>query len=211
MIGFASLLAIAVGAGASGCLNMWWDADIDAMMTRTAQPADSRGPDHAGRGARLRPDAVGRLRRHPRPRRRTGSPPGFLAFTIFFYVVVYSMWLKRCDAAEHRHRRRCRRLPADDRLCGGHRRRRPRHRASCSPSSSCGRRRISGRSPSEDRAITRRAGVPMMPDVAGERRDAAADPALHAAAGAARRCCRRSWASAAWSMAWSPRSSGAAA
>ena len=42
-----------------------------------------------------------------------------LAFTIFFYVVIYTMWLKRCDAAEHRHRRRRRRLSADDRLGGG--------------------------------------------------------------------------------------------
>src|SRR5579863_7955253 len=35
VIGFASLLAIAVGAGAAGALNMWWDADIDAVMSRT--------------------------------------------------------------------------------------------------------------------------------------------------------------------------------
>jgi protoheme IX farnesyltransferase len=34
-IAFASLVMIAVGAGASGCLNMWWDADTDAVMTRT--------------------------------------------------------------------------------------------------------------------------------------------------------------------------------
>jgi protoheme IX farnesyltransferase len=35
VVAFASLLMIAVGAGASGCLNMWWDADTDALMTRT--------------------------------------------------------------------------------------------------------------------------------------------------------------------------------
>jgi protoheme IX farnesyltransferase len=35
IVAFASLLAIAVGAGASGALNMWYDADIDALMTRT--------------------------------------------------------------------------------------------------------------------------------------------------------------------------------
>src|ERR1700710_471438 len=35
VIGFASLLAIAIGAGASGALNMWWDADIDSRMART--------------------------------------------------------------------------------------------------------------------------------------------------------------------------------
>src|SRR3712207_4465726 len=49
-IAFGSLLMIAVGAGASGCLNMWWDADLDAVMTRT------RGrPIPAGR---IRPEAA---------------------------------------------------------------------------------------------------------------------------------------------------------
>src|SRR5215204_3888510 len=45
-----SLMMIAVGAGASGCLNMWWDADIDAIMTRTARrpiPAGRIMPDEA--------------------------------------------------------------------------------------------------------------------------------------------------------------------
>src|SRR5262245_34950496 len=36
VIGFTALLCIAVGAGAAGVLNMWYDADIDAVMTRTA-------------------------------------------------------------------------------------------------------------------------------------------------------------------------------
>jgi len=36
-IGFVAILCIAVGAGASGALNMWWDADIDAVMKRTAR------------------------------------------------------------------------------------------------------------------------------------------------------------------------------
>ena len=40
VIGFVALLCIAVGAGAAGALNMWYDADIDAVMTRTATPAD---------------------------------------------------------------------------------------------------------------------------------------------------------------------------
>ena len=44
VIGFAALLCIAIGAGASGALNMWYDADIDAVMTRTA-----RRPIPAGR------------------------------------------------------------------------------------------------------------------------------------------------------------------
>ena len=37
VIGFASILFIALGAGASGALNMWWDADIDAVMKRTVK------------------------------------------------------------------------------------------------------------------------------------------------------------------------------
>src|SRR6195952_2788286 len=37
VIGFTALLCIAVGAGAAGALNMWYDADIDALMTRTAK------------------------------------------------------------------------------------------------------------------------------------------------------------------------------
>jgi heme o synthase len=94
VIGLASLIAIAVGAGASGCLNMWWDADIDAVMTRTAR----------------RPIPMGRIRADEALTfglvLSVGSvlllglvanwvAAGLLAFTIFFYAVVYSMWLKR--------------------------------------------------------------------------------------------------------------------
>ena len=61
VIGFTALLCIAIGAGASGALNMWYDADIDAIMTRTLAPADSGGPRPAGRSARLRRDARRRL------------------------------------------------------------------------------------------------------------------------------------------------------
>ena len=94
LAGFASLLAIAAGAGASGALNMWYDADIDACMRRT----------------RHRPVPSGRMRK--------GEALGFglslsvlsvlglgfianwlaaalLGFTIFFYVAIYTMWLKR--------------------------------------------------------------------------------------------------------------------
>jgi protoheme IX farnesyltransferase len=94
VIALTALICIAAGAGAAGALNMWYDADIDAVMTRTA--------------------------RRPIPRRRIapGEALGFgvtlacfstavlgllvnwlsavlLAFTIFFYVVVYTVWLKR--------------------------------------------------------------------------------------------------------------------
>jgi protoheme IX farnesyltransferase len=94
VIGLTALICIAVGAGAAGALNMWYDADIDARMTRTA----------------ARPIPAGRLRR--------GEVLAFglmlagfsvcvlgllvnvvaaalLALTIAFYVVVYTMWLKR--------------------------------------------------------------------------------------------------------------------
>ena len=47
VIGFASLLAIAVGAGASGALNMWYDADIDALMSRTRRRPIPAGPGDA--------------------------------------------------------------------------------------------------------------------------------------------------------------------
>ena len=62
MIGFTALLCIAVGAGAAGALNMWYDADIDALMTRTQRRPVPRGRVKPRRGARLRPDAVRRSR-----------------------------------------------------------------------------------------------------------------------------------------------------
>src|SRR2546429_3901455 len=43
VIGFTALLCIAVGAGAAGALNMWFDADIDALMARTARRPIPRG------------------------------------------------------------------------------------------------------------------------------------------------------------------------
>jgi protoheme IX farnesyltransferase len=94
VIGLAALLCIAVGAGAAGALNMWYDADIDARMTRTAS----------------RPIPVGRVT--PGEALAFGTTlaafsvvllgllvnvvaAGLLAFTILFYVGVYTMWLKR--------------------------------------------------------------------------------------------------------------------
>jgi protoheme IX farnesyltransferase len=94
VVGFASLLAISIGAGAAGALNMWWDADIDVQMART----------------RLRPVPAGIIR--PNDALAFGLilsllsvlilavvanflAAGLLAFTIVFYVVIYTMWLKR--------------------------------------------------------------------------------------------------------------------
>jgi heme o synthase len=94
VIGFTALLCIAVGAGAAGALNMWFDADIDIVMARTA-----RRPIPSGRVTPGEALAFGMTL-------ATGSvvvlgllvdwlAAALLAFTIFFYIVIYTMWLKR--------------------------------------------------------------------------------------------------------------------
>ncbi len=91
---FTALLCIAVGAGASGALNMWFDADIDAKMTRTARRPVPSGRVQPGEalafGLTLSGFSVvilGVL--------VNVLSAALLAFTIFFYAVVYTMWLKR--------------------------------------------------------------------------------------------------------------------
>ncbi len=94
MVGFAAILFIALGAGASGALNMWWDADIDAIMRRTrSRPVPSgavSGGDALAIGLALSGIAVVML-----GLATNLAAAGLLAFTIFFYAVVYTMWLKR--------------------------------------------------------------------------------------------------------------------
>ena len=94
LIGFTALLCIAVGAGAAGALNMWYDADIDARMTRTARRAVPMGrvkPGEAlGFGLVLAAFAVMTLGLMV-----NALSAVLLAFTIFFYAVVYTIWLKR--------------------------------------------------------------------------------------------------------------------
>ena len=94
LIGFISLLCIAVGAGASGALNMWYDADIDAVMGRTAQrpvPSGRVTPDEAlGFGLTLSAFSILTLGLVS-----NWLAASLLAFTIFFYAVIYTMWLKR--------------------------------------------------------------------------------------------------------------------
>lgn len=89
-----SLLCIAVGAGASGALNMWYDADIDGQMTRTAKrpiPSGRVTPgDALGLGLVLSVFSVMLL-----GLAANWVAGGLLAFTIFFYAVIYTMWLKR--------------------------------------------------------------------------------------------------------------------
>jgi protoheme IX farnesyltransferase len=94
LTGFTALLCIAVGAGASGALNMWYDADIDALMTRTSRRPVPMGRVQPGEalafGLTLAAFAVvvlGLL--------VNVLAAALLAFTIFFYAVVYTMWLKR--------------------------------------------------------------------------------------------------------------------
>jgi protoheme IX farnesyltransferase len=94
VLAFTALLCIAVGAGASGALNMWYDADIDALMSRTAgRPIPRRRitPGEAfGFGITLAGFSVVVLGLMV-----SWLAAALLAFTIFFYVVVYTMWLKR--------------------------------------------------------------------------------------------------------------------
>ncbi|MCM2476931.1 protoheme IX farnesyltransferase [Rhizobium sp. CG5] len=94
VLGAIAILCIAVGAGASGALNMWYDADIDAVMTRTANrpvPAGRIAPREAlAFGLVLSGFSVTILGLTV-----NWLSAGLLAFTIFFYAVVYTMWLKR--------------------------------------------------------------------------------------------------------------------
>ena len=94
MVAFSSILFIAIGGGASGALNMWWDADIDAIMRRTR----SR-PIPSGKVTAEEAKAIGiALSGFSVVMLALASnlfAAGLLAFTIFFYVVIYTVWLKR--------------------------------------------------------------------------------------------------------------------
>ena len=94
VIGFTAILCIALGAGAAGALNMWYEADLDAVMKRTAK----------------RPLPAGRMDRPAALQFGVGLgafavilmglavniPAGFiLAVSILFYVLIYTVWLKR--------------------------------------------------------------------------------------------------------------------
>ncbi len=96
-LGFVSILCIATGAGAAGALNMWYDADIDAIMKRTASrpvPSGAILPGEAlGFGLALSAGSVLTLGLIVNI-----ASAALLAFTIFFYVVIYTMWLKRWTA-----------------------------------------------------------------------------------------------------------------
>lgn len=93
-VAFTAILFIALGGGASGALNMWYDADIDAVMRRTkGRPVPSgkiAATEALGLGLALSGISVIML-----GLAANWFAAAFLAFTIFFYVVVYTMWLKR--------------------------------------------------------------------------------------------------------------------
>jgi protoheme IX farnesyltransferase len=97
VLAVTSLLCIAVGAGASGALNMALEGDLDARMTRTANRPIPRGritaPEAMAFGVTLAFFSVMTLGILV-----NWYAGGLLAFTIFFYVVVYTMWLKRWTA-----------------------------------------------------------------------------------------------------------------
>jgi protoheme IX farnesyltransferase len=93
VIGLTALLFIAMGAGASGALNMWYEADLDAKMSRTAKRPIPQGILRRGEVlgfaiflAVLSVVALGLL--------VNVLSAALLAFTIFFYAVIYSVWLK---------------------------------------------------------------------------------------------------------------------
>jgi protoheme IX farnesyltransferase len=94
LLGSVAILAVAAGAGAAGVLNMWYEVDIDVVMTRTARRPIPRGRISRAEalvfGLVLAGGAVAVL-----ALALNVKAAALLAFTIFFYVVVYTMWLKR--------------------------------------------------------------------------------------------------------------------
>jgi protoheme IX farnesyltransferase len=94
VVGVIAILCIAIGAGGSGALNMWYDSDIDAVMSRTRNRPIPGGRVSRGEalafGLICSGFSVGIL-----GLATNFVAAGLLAFTIFFYAVVYTIWLKR--------------------------------------------------------------------------------------------------------------------
>jgi protoheme IX farnesyltransferase len=94
VLAFASVLCIALGAGGAAALNQWYEADLDAKMKRTADrplPAGRLNRDtalHFGVGLSAASVLLMDLA-------ATHLAAAILAFSIFFYAVVYTVWLKR--------------------------------------------------------------------------------------------------------------------
>ena len=94
VLAFIAILSIAIGAGGSGALNMWYDSDIDAVMSRTRNR-----PIPSGRVERNDALAIGIIASvfsvMTLGLATNWVAAGLLAFTIFFYAVIYTAWLKR--------------------------------------------------------------------------------------------------------------------
>ncbi|RAK56771.1 heme o synthase [Phenylobacterium deserti] len=97
ILGAVAILCIAVGAGASGALNMWYDRDIDAKMRRTrGRPVPAgrvQSADALAMGVVLSLFSVMLM-----GMALNWLAAGLLAFTILFYAVIYTVWLKRWTA-----------------------------------------------------------------------------------------------------------------
>ncbi len=94
LVALAIIAMIALGGGAAGALNMWWDADIDARMRRTRGRPVPRGRV-SPRAAMVFGLAMSALSVGALWWLSNALAAGLLAFTIFFYVVIYTIWLKR--------------------------------------------------------------------------------------------------------------------
>ena len=94
VLALAAVLCIAVGAGAAGTINMWYDRDIDAVMRRTASRPIPAGRIRAGEalgfGVTLGIASVIVM-----GLATNAVAAGLLALSILFYVFVYTVWLKR--------------------------------------------------------------------------------------------------------------------
>ncbi|WP_375673415.1 heme o synthase [Bartonella sp. TS82HLJMH] len=94
LYGFLAILCIAIGGGGAGALNMWYDADIDAMMERTKTRPIPSGKI-SSRKAFIFGMVLSMLSVLVMGSFINWFAAFFLAFTIFFYVVIYTIWLKR--------------------------------------------------------------------------------------------------------------------
>ena len=88
------IILVALGAGAAGCLNMWYEADLDALMTRTCLRPIPTGKINKQQalifGALLTVFSVGALNYFA-----NFLSASLLLFTIFFYLFIYTIWLKK--------------------------------------------------------------------------------------------------------------------
>jgi protoheme IX farnesyltransferase len=88
------IILVALGAGAAGCLNMWYESDLDALMTRTCLRPIPTGKINKEQalifGILLTVFSVGALNYFI-----NFLSASLLLFTIFFYLFVYTIWLKR--------------------------------------------------------------------------------------------------------------------